>query len=249
MTVPTAPAASARAAEGNRIYNQVRRAAISRANRILMAVGPEYVLPDPDDGEDLATATVAKRYKLVDDFRSAEFQYVQGLGLRGVSKQRRQKIQRGIRAAQYLKRLLNNELILIPNDRGVLELGDFLYPITKLDHMIYQLRARARSRKELELDMEYSAKTLHLHERSLIEWLTGIELPRIFEQHFHMKARVERCPDRNAAYRPPAGSYMRFARQFLIEFGIRKSDGQPYTDETIAKALTDVRSRRNRRKK
>jgi hypothetical protein len=248
MAVATTPASSATAAsKENRLYNQMRREAISRANRVLMAVGPEYILPKPEDGEDLTTAVAFERYGLVNDLGFAEHHYYMAVNLRGVSKQRRQKIERGIKAAEYLRRLLKEEPICISDDRGIGKL-DPLYPITKLNDLIYQLRARSRSRREHESGLEYSVEKLQIHERSAIEWLTGVELPKIFKQYLRMEAKVERNPNRNAVPRPPMGPYIRFARQFLIEFDIRQADGQLYTDETIAKALTDVRSGRRRRK-
>jgi hypothetical protein len=121
MAVATTPAWSATAAsKENRTQNQMRREALSRANRILMAVGPEYVLPKPEDGEDLTTAVAATRYKLVFDLSLAEHQYY--MAVNRVSKQRRRKIERGIRAAQYLKKLLEYERICIPDDRGMASL-------------------------------------------------------------------------------------------------------------------------------
>ncbi len=248
MAVITPPADWASAvSEGKRLYNQRHREAISRANRILMAVGPKHLLPNPDDGEDLATAIMVERYKLVDDLRNAEIQYYMAVTLRPVSKQRRQKIERGIKAAEYLKKLQKDERICITDDSGTGNL-DPLYPIAMIDKWIYQLRARGRDRRSLESGQEYSVERLHVHKRSPFEWLTGVELPRIFEQHFHLEAKVERNPDRGAVPRPPEGPYMRFACRFLIEFGIRQRNGRPYSAEAIAKALTNARSGGSRRK-
>jgi hypothetical protein len=172
---------------------------------------------------------------LVDDIERAYFYYRQAVLLRGISKQRRRKIERGIKAANYLKKLQNEEHIFVPDDRG--RKLDPLYPMPKLDPWIYRLCGMANRRSNAKL-LPYSA----------FEWLTGVELPRIFEQLLPaMKAKVERDADR-AAHRPPQGPYIRFARQFLIEFDIRKRNGLPYSDEAIAKALTNARSGRRRRK-
>jgi hypothetical protein len=87
-------------------------------------------------------------------------------------------------------------------------------------------------------------------DRSPFYWLAGEYLPHIFEMFFETKPKVERDPDRSrsAARRPADGPYIRFADCALRELGI-KYKGQPYTRNTIAKALTDAQSGRKRRKR
>jgi hypothetical protein len=192
-----------------------------------MAIDPEYVLSNVEGGDDL-----------VDDLERAYFYYRQALRLRGIPYQRRRKFELGLKAAKYLKKLQNEEHIFVPDDHG--RRLDPLYPMPSLDPWVYRLHALSESgpRSKSKL-LPYSA----------FEWLTGVVLPRIFEQLLpSMKANVGRHGGRDAERRPPEGRYIRFARQFLIEFGICKSNGQPYSDEALAKALTNARTGRRRRK-
>jgi hypothetical protein len=85
------------------------------------------------------------------------------------------------------------------------------------------------------------AKELHLGERSPLEWLAGVELPKIFEKHFGRPARISR--DKNGAV---GGPFVRFAAAALKELKIQNKD-KPFAAETIADALANARNNRSRR--
>lgn len=85
------------------------------------------------------------------------------------------------------------------------------------------------------------ANELHLGKRSPFEWLAGIALPRIFEEHFCRLARISRDK-----YGKASGPYVRFAITSLRELGI-SNRGRPFASDAIAKALTDARGNRSRR--
>ncbi|HMF26578.1 MAG TPA: hypothetical protein VKG24_31280 [Pseudolabrys sp.] len=70
---------------------------------------------------------------------------------------------------------------------------------------------------------------------SAFDWLAGKNLPEVFEQFFR---------DDPTVYRD--GRYSDFVAQVLTEFEI-KNDRQPYSRESIVKALTLTRSGRSRR--
>jgi hypothetical protein len=78
---------------------------------------------------------------------------------------------------------------------------------------------------------------------SAFENLVGRMLRSTFEQHFKIEAKVERPPDRTAVDRPACGPFIDFAEQCLTEFGITKNGSDPYSRESIAKALSDARTR------
>jgi hypothetical protein len=70
-----------------------------------------------------------------------------------------------------------------------------------------------------------------------VEWLAGVELPCIFEEHFHRKAGGSR----NAEGRPD-GPCVRFVESALRELGFQ------YSAESILRAMTGLRTLRlNRR--
>jgi hypothetical protein len=70
---------------------------------------------------------------------------------------------------------------------------------------------------------------------SAFEWLVGKRLPEVFDQFFRADPTVYR-----------EGRYPDFALQVLIEFKIT-NDGQPYSRESVIKALILTRSGRSRR--
>ena len=80
--------------------------------------------------------------------------------------------------------------------------------------------------------------------RSPFEWLAGHYLPKLFTEHFGIKPTFHRRGTDNL----PDSPLIRFVEHVLLEFGITKS-GRPYSRETIAKAVTDVRSGRARKRR
>jgi hypothetical protein len=84
-----------------------------------------------------------------------------------------------------------------------------------------------------------------LRTRSPFEWLVGQYLPETFEKYFGEKPGLSRRPSDGKLL---DGKYLRFAEQVLIEFGITKKNGRTYERESIAKAFSDVRGGRIRRR-
>ncbi len=83
--------------------------------------------------------------------------------------------------------------------------------------------------------------TLRTH--SPFEWLVGEYLPETFRKCFGEEPTLNRRPSDGKLH----GKYIRFAEQVLIEFGITRN-GRPYGLESIAKAFSDMRGGRIRRK-
>jgi hypothetical protein len=78
--------------------------------------------------------------------------------------------------------------------------------------------------------------------RSPFEWVAGHYLPEVFMAHFGTAATFHR---RKGVPNSPA---IRFIGQALIELQITKS-GRPYSRGSIAKAISDVRNLRTRRRR
>jgi hypothetical protein len=79
--------------------------------------------------------------------------------------------------------------------------------------------------------------------RSPFEWLAGHYLPNVFSEQFATKPTFHR----HAADGIPDSPTIRFIEQALVELKIT-NDGQPYSRESIAKALSDARNNRVRLK-
>jgi len=78
--------------------------------------------------------------------------------------------------------------------------------------------------------------------RPLKEWFAAEVLPKVFESNFKRKAKISRPSDAKAGPYVADGPYIRFAVAVMREMGILISE------ETVARALIDVRSGRLRRK-
>jgi hypothetical protein len=72
---------------------------------------------------------------------------------------------------------------------------------------------------------------------SSFEQLVDKHLPKVFSDHFHLKATVSRRADGT-----PDSPYVRFAMQVLKEFNIQNR-GKPYTPESIVTARSGKRTR------
>jgi hypothetical protein len=72
-------------------------------------------------------------------------------------------------------------------------------------------------------------------------WLVGGRLTELLKKHFGIEATFHRNDG------VPAGAFIGFAEQVLVEFQIT-NDGKPYELESVARALTDARAGRDRRK-
>ncbi len=82
-----------------------------------------------------------------------------------------------------------------------------------------------------------------LRTHSPFEWLVGKYLPQTFRKCFGEEPTLNRRPSDGELH----GKYIRFAKQVLIEFGITKN-GRPYGLESIAKAFSDMKGGRIRRR-
>jgi len=113
-------------------------------------------------------------------------------------------------------------------------------PRESLDRLIEAIDA---ARKPPEPQPEWAADTvaeiadyLAVNNHSALTVLLGKLLPEVFEKHFRARAGLSR-----ASQGALGGPYVRFARATLKELQISCKD------ETIARALTDVRADRVRR--
>jgi hypothetical protein len=104
---------------------------------------------------------------------------------------------------------------------------------------LQRLAAAARYKAEYFPD-----RALYLLPRSPLEFFVGNVLPSAFKRHFKREARVSRASDGTET----GGPYIRFAVEALRELGITNK-GKPYARDTIARALSDVRKGRVRRRK
>jgi hypothetical protein len=92
--------------------------------------------------------------------------------------------------------------------------------------------------------LNVSAKTLkdQWRARSPCEWIAGHYLPEVFTTHFGRK------PTFNRQKGVPDSPAIRFIECALTELGITNR-GRPYSRESIAKAISDVRNLRTRRRR
>jgi hypothetical protein len=91
----------------------------------------------------------------------------------------------------------------------------------------------------------FSDFALYRLSRSPLEYFVANVLPKVFQVHFkHPMRKFSRASAGSKA----RGPYIRFAEAALRELGITNK-GKPYAPETIAKAITDVRTGRVRRQK
>jgi hypothetical protein len=109
---------------------------------------------------------------------------------------------------------------------------------------------RRRNKRPQNPEPEWAAKAaaqlaaeLSLSERSPLDWLVGKHLPELFEKYFGVEAGLGRNPETKKLNSP----YLRFASSSLNELSIKKKNGEPYSMETIARAVTFVRASQPRR--
>ena len=82
--------------------------------------------------------------------------------------------------------------------------------------------------------------------RSSFEWLVGEHLPCIFEKHFLQSAGFTRDPYTDKVDKVDS-AYIRFVRSALDQLNIKNNDA-PYSTGSIARALTDGKAGRPRKK-
>jgi hypothetical protein len=78
--------------------------------------------------------------------------------------------------------------------------------------------------------------------RPLKEWFAAEVLPKVFKSNFDREAKISRPSDSKAGPYVAGGPYIRFAVAVMHEMGVSISE------ETVARALKDVRAVRARRK-
>jgi hypothetical protein len=90
----------------------------------------------------------------------------------------------------------------------------------------------------------FSDFALYRLSRSPLEYFVANVLPSVFESHFERPGGASRVEKGTKT----GGPYIRFAAATLKELGIT-NNGKPYAPETVARALSGVRSGRVRRRK
>src|SRR5262249_52891328 len=91
---------------------------------------------------------------------------------------------------------------------------------------------------------EYYSDVAHYRlSRSPLEYFVANVLPSVFESHFERPVGASRVEDQTKT----GGPYIRFAVATLKELGITNK-GEPYAPDTVARALSGVRSGRVRRR-
>jgi hypothetical protein len=121
--------------------------------------------------------------------------------------------------------------------------------IHEIEYMIHRLEHRI---KDLELELELGPDFLEpvplgkhtWRAYSPFEWLAGHFLPKLFEEQFGIKPAFHR----RSGDKLPESPVIRFTEQALIELGITRGKCR-YSRHSIAKAISDIRSGRRRKKR
>jgi hypothetical protein len=177
---------------------------------------------------------------------------------RGLAKDRERRMTNIRNAVRQIIRELNNDVwSLISSIRKTKESAHRAYP-AKYRSDPYQEEPHATTARLVEdighwFDPSLPPNFLHVpsppgrtwgsrRSRSPFEDLVG-ELAKFFKKQFGLEATFHR----RASDKQPDGPFIRFVVQILAEFKITNR-GRAYSRESIAKALTDVRTGRVRRK-
>jgi hypothetical protein len=201
--------------------------------RILAAVGEKFIPPDLD------------KQKLVTDLASCLATYSSAVQRRS-DKPTKDRIHR-LKSIQEAAERLQKQLV--PDD--VWDWSDRYSECELLQMEVKDLiRSLDLEIADLNFELQWGPDWREASPRSLLdrwrarspfEWVAGHYLREVFETHFRTQATFHR---RKGVPDSPA---IRFIEQALIELKITKS-GRAYTRESIAKALSDARSGRVRRK-
>ena len=208
--------------------------------RILAAVGAKFVPADLD------------KLKLGKDLASCFTVYFSAVQRRS-DKPTKDRIHRLKSIQEAAKRL---EKQLVPDD--VWDWSDTYseceYLQSEVQHLIKRLDSEIQDltfelewgpdwREEIRQRVAPRALADRWQARSPFEWIAGHYLPEAFSAHFGKKATFHR---RKGVPESPA---VRFIERALIELGITRKSGRPYSRESIAKALTDARAGRARNRR
>jgi hypothetical protein len=113
----------------------------------------------------------------------------------------------------------------------------------KISDLNHELEWGPDSDQAIRLGVDPRALADRWKAYSPFEWTAGHYLPELFAKHFGVAATFHR---RNADVVPESPT-IRFVEQALVELGIL-NDGKPYSRGSIAKALSDLRTGRRRKK-
>ena len=211
----------------------------SAVERILAAVGEKFIPLDLD------------KQKLVTDLASCLATYSSAAQRRS-DKQTKDRVRRLKSIQNAAKRL---ERQLVPDD--IWDWSDryseceylqneVKYLINRLDleinDLTFELEWGPDWHEAIRRNLAPRALADRWKARSPFEWVAGHFLPELFRTHFGKKPTVNR---RKGVPDSPA---IRFIERALIELEITNR-GRPYSRESIAKALTDVRTGRARNKR
>jgi hypothetical protein len=114
---------------------------------------------------------------------------------------------------------------------------------SRISDLEFELTFGPDWQEAIRLDQDPIKYAQRWRSRSPFEWVAGHYLPQAFAKHFSTQPRFHR----RAKDRVPEGAVIRFVEQALVELGVTKR-GKPYSREAIAKALTDCRAHRVRKR-
>jgi hypothetical protein len=207
--------------------------------RILAAVGEKFIPPDLD------------KQKLRADLVSCGETYLSAVQRRSdkATKDRISRLESIREAAKRLEAQLGPDDVWDWKDRysECEYLQDHVENLTRLltseiDDLMFEVEWGPDWREAIRLNVPARALADRWKARSPFEWIAGDYLPQVFTAHFGKKPTFHRRKD------VPDSPAICFIERALIELGITNR-GRPYSRESIAKAVTDVRTGRTRKKR
>jgi hypothetical protein len=208
----------------------------SAVERILAAVGEKFIPPELDK-QNLATdlASCFKQYSYAVERRSEKRTKDRIRRLKSIQKPATQLVRQLVQDSiwdwsdTYSEcEYLQTEVQMLINRLG-----------SEIENLTFELNWGPNWREAIRLNVSPRALADSWKARSPFEWMAGHYLPDLFRTHFGTKPTFHR---RKGVPDSPA---IRFIEGSLAELRITKS-GRPYSRESIAKALTDVRVGRAR---
>jgi hypothetical protein len=210
----------------------------SAVERILAAVGKKFIPPDLD------------QLKLLMDLESCLATYRSAVQRRSdkPTKDRIDRLKSIQTAAEQFEEQLQPDSIFDHSDSH--SECEYLHDNVKdlirrlaseIEDLTFELQWGTDWREEIRQHVAPRALADRWKARSPFEWIAGDYLPEVFSAHFGKKATFHRRKG------VPESPVLRFIERALIELGITRKSGRPYSRGSIAKALSDVRTRRFRR--
>jgi hypothetical protein len=211
-------------------------------DRILKAVGPKVVLlkQDPDSPPD---PNKVLTYRIPRDI-SYYYAAVESRSAKTKAEQLRALELLSESAAELKERLelVDDQWEDWENQNNIYELGQLLSRVKSRSEVLKWETEWGPNSRSSEM-VKWRALNTVLRTRSPFEWLAGTCLPETYTNCFGEKPTLARRSSDNKLDSP----FIRFVEQVLIEFKITNS-GRPCGREAIARALTDARKNRFRRK-